>query len=77
MNLVNMHNSIFFKPISFMKSGFLFFTFLIIIFVNPVLALDWNDDDWVQGGCTPDIFGTWVSPRSFAHPETPKRNRGS
>ena len=61
MNLVNMHNSIFFKPISFMKSGFLFFTFLIIIFVNPVLALDWSDDDWVQGGCPPDIFGTWVS----------------
>ena len=33
----------------------------MLILTNAVSALDWNDKEWVDANCPPNIFGTWVS----------------
>ena len=36
---------------------------LCFLFTMPcyALALDWNDNEWREGGCPQDIEGTWVA----------------
>ena len=34
--------------------------FFLLILTNAVSALDWNDKEWVDANCPPNIFGTWV-----------------
>ncbi len=38
-----------------------FWTLFFLICVNSVLALDWSDRKWVEAGCLPSVFGTWIS----------------
>jgi len=39
----------------------LFLIFVIFLNVKPVLALDWDDSEWVNAGCSSGIIGTWIA----------------
>ena len=41
-----------------------FWTLFFLICVNSVLALDWSDRKWVEAGCPPSVFGTWISDKT-------------
>ena len=39
----------------------LFLIFIIFLNVKPVLALDWDDSEWINAGCPSGIIGTWIA----------------
>ena len=39
----------------------LFLIFVIFLNVKPVLALDWDDSEWINAGCSSGIIGTWIA----------------
>jgi hypothetical protein len=39
----------------------LFLIFIIFLNVKPVLALDWDDSEWINAGCSSGIIGTWIA----------------
>ena len=41
----------------------LIWVLVLIIFLNvkPVSALDWDDSEWINAGCSAGIVGTWIA----------------
>ena len=39
----------------------LFLIFIIFLNVKPVLALGWDDSEWINAGCSSGIIGTWIA----------------
>ena len=52
----------FFETKSLFKVAVCFFSsFFILVSTSSVIALGWDDKEWVEAGCPSNIFGTWVS----------------